>query len=155
MHTYTSHSRLKLRQFKPHLTFINLSARDKAEHSSLLCLRVHNMVPNQAPPTSTTVTESIPPLTRSTTLPTYAPRPVATDRSLLTPEDAIYQGSPPRRLTESRLPNGPNVAARIPRDRRTVRNRSASRRRKGVWKKLLWVKQSCKSDRCQVHYTFN
>ncbi|CZR64007.1 related to pig-c protein [Phialocephala subalpina] len=98
------------------------------------------MVPNQAPPTTATVTEPLPPLTRSTTLPAY-PR-TTTDRSLLTPEDAIYQGSPPRRLTEVRVPNGPSIAARLPRERHTVRNRSASRRRKGVWKKLLWVKQS-------------
>lgn len=103
----------------------------------------YKMVPNQAPPTTTTVTEPLPPLTRSTTLPAYPPRPTTTDRSLLTPEDAIYQGSPPRRLTEVRIPNGPTAAARVPRERPTVRNRSASRRRKGVWKKLLWVKQSC------------
>ncbi|KUJ14304.1 GPI2-domain-containing protein [Mollisia scopiformis] len=100
------------------------------------------MVPNQAPPTTTTVTEPLPPLTRSTTLPAYTPRPITTDRSLLTPEDAIYQGSPPRRLTEARVSNGSSATARLPRERHTVRNRSGSRRRKGVWKKLLWVKQS-------------
>jgi phosphatidylinositol glycan class C protein len=111
------------------------------------------MVPNQAPPISATITEPLPPLTRSTTLPAYTPRTIATDRSHLAPEDAIYHGSPPRRQSEAvnglqnelRMTNAPNGdAARLPRRHRD-RNRSGSRRpRKGTWKKLLWVKQSCK-----------
>ena len=113
----------------------------------------HIMVPNQAPPTSTTTTGALPPLTRSTTLPATV-RSFATDRSLLTPEDAIYQASPPRKQSAAvqklqkdlRMTNGVNGdAARLPRrGRHKDRNRSGSRRRKGTWKKLLWVKQSCK-----------
>lgn len=113
------------------------------------------MVPNQAPPTSTIRTGPLPPLTRSTTLPANV-RSVATDRSLLTPEDAIYQGSPPRKQSSAvnklqkdlRMTNGVNGdAARLPRrGRHKDRNRSGSRRRKGTWKKLLWVKQSCKDS---------
>ena len=113
------------------------------------------MVLNQAPPTSTTITGPLPPLTRSTTLPTNV-RSVATDRSLLTPEDAIYQGSPPRKQSsavnklqkELRMTNGVNGdIPRLPRrERHKDRNRSGSRRRKGTWKKLLWVKQSCKDS---------
>ena len=108
------------------------------------------MVPNLAPQSSATV---LPPLTRATTLPGNV-RSVATDRSLLAPEDAIYQGSPPKRQSGAvntlqknlRMTNGTNGdAARLHRPRRPKEeNRSGSRRRKGTWKKLLWVKQSCK-----------
>ena len=117
------------------------------------------MVPNQAPPTSTTVldpvSDSLPRLTRITSLPAPV-RPVATDRSLLTPEDAIYQGSPPRKHSaavsklqkELSLTNGVSADAirSSRRARHKDRNRSTSRRRKGTWKKLLWVKQSCKAS---------
>jgi phosphatidylinositol glycan class C protein len=113
------------------------------------------MVPNQAPPTSTTTT--LPPLTRSTTLPSV-PRAAGTDRTLLAPEDAIYQGSPPRKQSaavqklqkELRMTNGENGDAARPtlsrRGRHKSRNRDTSRRRvpKGTWSKLLWVKQSCR-----------
>jgi phosphatidylinositol glycan class C protein len=111
------------------------------------------MVPNQALLTSNTIIGPLPPLTRSTTLPATV-RSVATDRSLLTPEDAIYQGSPPRKQSaavnklqkDMLMTNGANGdAARLPRrGRNKGRNRSGSRMRKGTWKKLLWVKQSCK-----------
>lgn len=110
----------------------------------------HNMVPNLAPQTSATIAGPLPPLTRSATLPVN-PRHNATDRSLLTPEDAIYQGSPPRKqsVAVNRLPkdirvaNGSNGEARASRRRLKDRNRSGSRRPKTTWKKLLWVKQSC------------
>ena len=112
------------------------------------------MVPNQALPTSMTTT--LPPLTRSTTLPSV-PRAAVTDRTLLAPEDAIYQGSPPRKQSaavqklqkELRMTNGENGDATRPSlsrgGRHKSRNRNASRRRvpKGTWSKLLWVKQSC------------
>src|SRR5271168_36629 len=111
------------------------------------------MVPNQAPPTSATNSSPVPPLTRAATLPANVPRTIAADRSLLTPEDAIYQTSPPRKQSATvnklekdlRMTNGVNGdAARLPRrGRHKERNRSGSRRRKGTWKKLLWVKQSC------------
>lgn len=112
----------------------------------------HKMVPNPAPPPSATITEPLPPLTRSTTLSLYSYRPITTDRTLLAPEDAIYQGSPPRKQSpavtkiskELRMTNGTNGSAHVSgRSRHKDRTRSGSRRRKGTWKKLLWVKQSC------------
>ncbi|KAH9214314.1 phosphatidylinositol N-acetylglucosaminyltransferase-domain-containing protein [Leptodontidium sp. 2 PMI_412] len=108
------------------------------------------MVPNQAPPPSSTTKQPFPPLTRSTTLPAYNAQSIATDRSLLAPEDAIYQGSPPRKqsaavnkLKDLRMTNG-SIGDLRPsrRGRHGDRPRSASRRKKGTWKKLLWVKQS-------------
>lgn len=129
------------------------SRRDTIAVSQIHVDAQHIMVPNQAPPTSTTITGPLPPLTRSTTLPPATTRSVATDRSLLTPEDAIYQGSPPRKQSAAvqklqkdlRMTNGVNGDAARPtrRGRHKDRNRSGSRRRKGTWRKLLWVKQSC------------
>jgi hypothetical protein len=120
------------------------------------------MVPNQAPPTSATITEPLPPLTRSSTLPAYSGRPIATDRTLLAPEDAIYQGSPPRKQSAAvvklekdlRMTNGENgsTVRLAGRGRHKDRTRSGSRRRKGTWKKLLWVKQSCQFY-LNVHWT--
>lgn len=112
------------------------------------------MVPNQAPPippTPIAQPQPLPPFVRSTTLPAFAPQLPASDRSRLAPEDAIYQGSPPRkqaaavnRLKDLRMPNGLNADLRVPRRGRAgERTRSASRRKKATWKKLLWVKQSC------------
>ncbi|TVY80777.1 Phosphatidylinositol N-acetylglucosaminyltransferase GPI2 subunit, partial [Lachnellula suecica] len=108
-----------------------------------------SMVPNPAPSSSTTT--SLPPLIRGTSLPSV-PRTLGTDRTLLAPEDAIYQTSPPRKQSaavhklqkELRMTNGEKGdALRLPmRGRHKSRNRSSSRRRKGVWSKLLWVKQS-------------
>lgn len=119
------------------------------------------MVPNLAPQSSATVLGPFPALTRSTTLPANV-QSVATDRSLLAPEDAIYQGSPPRKQSAAvntlqknlRMTNGVNGdTARLPRPRRhKERNRSGSRRRKGTWKKLLWVKQSCKKPFRKKYY---
>src|ERR1700733_13683840 len=98
------------------------------------------MVPNQAPPVSATINGPYPELTRATTLPTNV-RNIRTDRSLLAPEDAIYQGSPPRRQSAAvnkpqkdlRMTNGVNGdASRVPRrGRHKDRNRSGSNRRKG------------------------
>jgi phosphatidylinositol glycan class C protein len=118
------------------------------------------MVPNLAPQTSATISGPFPPLTRSTTLPVHG----TTDRSLLAPEDAIYQASPPRKQSAAvnklqkdlRMTNGTNEdTPRLPsRGRRNKeRNRSGSRRRKGTWKKLLWVKQSCEVY-IQLLFTF-
>ena len=74
------------------------------------------------------------------------------DPNRLAPEDAFYAHSPPRRQrqTENYLALNGEVAT----DGSSVRNggsarrrrgkdrgRSGSRRAKGVWKKLLWVKQ--------------
>ncbi|KAN0105966.1 GPI2 domain containing protein [Hyaloscypha variabilis] len=109
------------------------------------------MVPNPAPPPSATITEPLPPLTRSTTLPLYSYRPITTDRTLLAPEDAIYNGSPPRKQSPAvaklakdlRMTSATNGTTRASgRTRHKDRTRSGSRRRKGTWKKLLWVKQS-------------
>lgn len=64
---------------------------------------------------------------------------VTSDRSRLAPEDAL-------RYSHVLDTNAPVADAdgllrlKPPRERR---HRSHSRRRKGVWKKLLWVKQSC------------
>jgi hypothetical protein len=114
------------------------------------------MVPHQAPlSAASTLNTSFPPLNRANTLP--APslhRATATDRSLLAPEDAIYAGSPPRRQSAAvsklqkdlRMTNGGgdgNIRS-LSRGRHKLRTaRSGSRRRKGAWKKLLWVKQTC------------
>jgi phosphatidylinositol glycan class C protein len=77
------------------------------------------------------------------------------DPSRLAPEDAFFAHSPPRRQRDG-LVNGSgdgsmineaHIATRLginPRRRREKdRGRSGSRRRKNVWKKLLWVKQPC------------
>jgi phosphatidylinositol glycan class C protein len=116
------------------------------------------MVPSQAPSISTTTTTKYPPaptLTRSTTLSTHAPQ-AAPNRTLLAPEDAIYQGSPPRKQSpvvkklqhDLRMTNGSNGlegnASGLQRGRGKSRNRSGSRKRKVKWSKLLWLKQSCK-----------
>ena len=74
------------------------------------------------------------------------------DPNRLAPEDAFYANSPPRRQRE-RVVNGAGktnesigspVAVRAitssRRRREKERGRSKSRRRQGVWKKLLWVK---------------
>ncbi|TVY86234.1 Phosphatidylinositol N-acetylglucosaminyltransferase GPI2 subunit, partial [Lachnellula willkommii] len=108
------------------------------------------MAPTQAPNASSLKT-TLPPLMRSTTLPSVPPN-VATNRTLLTPEDAMYQGSPPRKQSaagnklqkELRMTNGEGgEASRMPRrGRHKDKIRSASRRGKRVWSKLLWVKQS-------------
>lgn len=92
----------------------------------------------------------VPRLMRISTMPTENTR---SDRSLLTPEDAIYQMSPPRKQSaavsklqkELRMTGGPIEAARRGRSGQKSGSRSGSRRRKGTWKKLLWVKQSCTS----------
>lgn len=75
-----------------------------------------------------------------------------TDPNRLAPEDAFFAHTPPRRREELyRRPTatvsavdhtiirGSSSQRRIEKER----GRSGSRRRKGEWKKLLWVKQSC------------
>lgn len=102
--------------------------------------------------------ERLPPLARSITAPTNFQQSAAatssspslyhgrSDPSHLAPEDAFHAASPPRRS------NGfENSGSRdhIPRHlyRKDGGSRSRSRRRrKRPWKKLLWVKQSCKSS---------
>lgn len=108
------------------------------------------MVPKPGSP-SASIKSPFPPLTRSTTLPVHLPADVAPNRALLAPEDAIYQGSPPRKqsmggvsIKDLRMTNGSNADVR-PRRGRQGEHRSGSRRKKGAWKKLLWVKQSCES----------
>lgn len=122
------------------------------------------MVPNQAPPTTTTVTAIHPPnkqppsYIRSSTAPTGSLGHTAPNRTLLAPEDAIYQGSPPRKQSPAvkKLQNDLRMTAGLgggapvlPRGRNKTRNRSSSRKRKVSWSKLLWVKQSCKSSQIQ------
>jgi len=92
--------------------------------------------------------DRFPPLARSMTGPA-AFQPSRSDPSHLAPEDAIYAASPPRR--PSNFGSGGNVNEGL-RDLRSRRlrlheegSRSRSRRRKRTWKKLLWVKQSCRS----------
>ena len=83
------------------------------------------------------------------------------DPNRLAPEDAFLAHSPPRRLRQSNIADGPAALNGLTakdlhkggliravngthRRKDKDRGRSGSRRRKGVWKKLLWVKQSCK-----------
>jgi phosphatidylinositol glycan class C protein len=84
------------------------------------------------------------------------------DPSRLAPEDAFYTQSPPRRgRPPSPLGLGANGLKPRPgsrggearRKRNKERGRSSSRRRKGAWKKLLWVKQSY-PDNYTDEYTF-
>ena len=84
----------------------------------------------------------------------------STDPSRLAPEDAFYACPPPRRQGEKEayakvngghadtdpIPNGVRSGGNIRRKKDKERGRSGSRRGNGVWKKLLWVKQSCMSD---------
>lgn len=106
--------------------------------------------------------ERLPPLARSITAPTKFQQSAAAaasssstsspslhhgrpDPSHLAPEDAFHAASPPRRLNAFE-PSGSRD--HIPRHlyRKDGGSRSRSRRRrKRPWKKLLWVKQSCKS----------
>ncbi|OAX77824.1 hypothetical protein ACJ72_07873 [Emergomyces africanus] len=87
------------------------------------------------------------------------PRRVLTDPNRLAPQDAFYTNSPPRprplvannHAASLRLPAAvaalrppPAVPGAEPRRVKEARRRlgSSRRRQKGVWKKLLWVKQS-------------
>jgi phosphatidylinositol glycan class C protein len=116
------------------------------------------MVPYQTPQPPASVSQpTLPPLTRGTTLPPILHRN-STDRSLLAPEDAIYAGSPPRKQSagisklqkDLRMTNGggDDIIRLQKRGRHKERNgrSGSSRRRKGTWKKLLWVKQTCTSS---------
>ena len=76
------------------------------------------------------------------------PHPGFSDPNRLAPEDAFYASSPPRRLRDdaysrsiSRKLNADYDSARLRPNK--DRGRSRSRRGKGGWKKLLWVKQDC------------
>jgi len=113
------------------------------------------MVPYQTPQSPASGGQPIlPPLKRGTTLPPILHRS-STDRSLLAPEDAIYVGSPPRKQSagivklqkDLRMTNGgvDDIMRLQKRGRHKERNgrSGSSRRRKGTWKKLLWVNQTC------------
>lgn len=67
----------------------------------------------------------------------HAPTLKALNRSHLSPDDANV--SPPRRPYD-----GDGISDSLLRPRRLHADRSTSRRRKRTWKKLMWVKQSCK-----------
>lgn len=121
------------------------------------------MVPQSVSQRAATATVNGPPLgppKRSSTMPATIPT-TGPGRSLLAPEDAIYQGSPPRRQSAAvnklqkdlRMTSGGTVDARIPVRGRLQKggHRSESRRRNRVWKKLLWVKQSCAFGRYLGH----
>ena len=81
--------------------------------------------------------------------------PPLTDPARLAPEDAFTAHSPPRRQRDKEeyiKGNGTYADAnsisvrsggKVRRRRGKERGRSGSRRNNGVWKKLLWVKQSC------------
>lgn len=112
------------------------------------------MVPHQAPLHPPPATQpTLPSLTRGNTLPVLSKH--RSDRSLLTPEDAIYAVSPRRKQSAAvnklqkdlRMTNGngDDIIRIQNRGRHKERNgrSGSSRRRKGTWKKLLWVKQSC------------
>ena len=116
------------------------------------------MAPDQAPLSTTHLSASAPPFTRSNTVPVVPQyRTNAPDRNHLAPEDAIYAYSPPRRQSPA--------VSKVQRDLRgnpidgggrgTRRGRYKDRtqggsRRKGTWKKLLWVKQSCKYEASKI-----
>jgi hypothetical protein len=109
------------------------------------------MVPSQAPIIST-ISGPLTALAHSKTAPASTGRNAAApDRTLLAPEDAIHQVSPPRKqpaaaekiLSDLRMTNGDGLKLHK-RGRHTDGHRTSSRRRKGTWKKLLWVKQSCR-----------
>ncbi|KAK5131962.1 hypothetical protein LTR08_000474 [Meristemomyces frigidus] len=80
----------------------------------------------------------------------YVRRASSQDHSRLHPEDALPLSSPPRKAQRQRSPLGrsdtvttaihTSESQRARKERR--RGRSGSRRRKGTWKKLLWIKQS-------------
>lgn len=106
------------------------------------------MPPFEAP--STTASES------STTVNSHAsavsgPRGASRPPSShLRPEDAFHPKSPPRKVRKSSplgrsdtitASNVGTIESRRKREKR--RGRSGSRRAKGTWKKLLWVKQAC------------
>ena len=106
----------------------------------------------------TSVTTVNGPNTRSSS----QPLPSA-DPARLAPEDAFTAHSPPRRLRDKEAyakVNGAYADAdstsirsggkgRKRRDKE--RGRSGSRRNNGVWKKLLWVKQSCMHIPSTIH----
>ena len=87
-------------------------------------------------------------------IPQFEHRPFS-DPTRLAPEDAFFAHSPPRRRLGSNLnggvdfvaveglPGSSRLGASARRRREKERGRSGSRRRKGTWKKLLWVKQNC------------
>lgn len=105
--------------------------------------------------------ERLPPLARSITAPTSFQQSAAAaastpsssslhhgrpDPSHLAPEDAFYAASPPRRLNAFEAPgNRDHIPRHLYRKDGGSRSRSR-RRRKRPWKKLLWVKQTCKSS---------
>lgn len=114
--------------------------------------------------------ERLPPLARSITAPTNFQQSAAaassstsspslyhgrSDPSHLAPEDAFHAASPPRR-SNAFEPSGSRE--HIPRHlyRKDGGSRSRSRRRrKRPWKKLLWVKQSCKSSTYALRQTLS
>ncbi|CAG8975900.1 hypothetical protein HYALB_00006517 [Hymenoscyphus albidus] len=110
------------------------------------------MVPNQAHAATSNTSALHPPgkqppsYTRSATAPNLGPHSHASNRTLLAPEDAIYQGSPPQRQAPAvkKAQNELRMTAGlgVPRGRSKTRHRSSSRKRKVTWSKLLWVKQS-------------
>lgn len=97
-----------------------------------------------------------PPFARSATAPgplrTLAKAP--SDRSRLAPEDAFFAAGPSRRVNafDSSASGSNELLSRHLRMRsKDTGSRSRSRRRKRAWKKLLWVKQSCRPfDTCTM-----
>lgn len=112
------------------------------------------MVPyhGSTPSDSIATPRPIPP--RSATVPPSVQKHRArtSDRSLLSPEDAVYSQSPPRKQSPAfrslqrdlYATDGTNESAiDSRRGRHKSRHRSRGRRNgKGTWEKLLWVKQS-------------
>lgn len=113
--------------------------------------------------------EGLPPLARSATAPgplravaaasqarlqaQVPPRP-RPDPSHLAPEDAFLAASPPRRLNgfeANSKADGGLLSRHLRMRSKDPASRSHSRRRKRPWKKLLWVKQSCRSPKPSQH----
>lgn len=106
------------------------------DHLAQFGRRLSNTLPSTARaagsimPSPTDDETPFPSLSRSSTLNGFG-------RSHLSPDDAFV--SPPRRPY-----NLDGAVESIPRGRRLDGERSRSRRRKRAWKKLMWVKQSCR-----------
>lgn len=137
------------------------------------CTRIAAMAPSAGLQTSTSTSnpasasttpgyagdKNLPPLARSATAPTPTPFRTAaaaarprqlqgrSDPSHLAPEDAFLAVALTRRTNG--FESAPNAAGDLMSRHLRMRSkgpgsRSRSRRRKRPWKKLLWVKQSCK-----------
>lgn len=139
-----------------------LDCQRRLEHDLCVCSMVP--LPPLPPPIPPPVPVETHPNRAGGLKPPIQPR-VVPDPNRLAPEDAYYAPSIPRsrppptnydgnlRTLNGNVSASAAVAALRPppavpgADLRKARGTSRRRRRKGAWKKLLWVKQSCKKIR--------